>query len=461
MTTTTVPQPYLVARKNLPGTLFWCKPLPTETDFTPEDPLAFDYLAQQVGLWLFRGFTTRTSRAQYYPVVLYGLHLANLAIKKHGLAGDDQTRTRLFERWERFWALACLQSHGGALQRGHADAMRGIRGAARTWKTGDKPLPIDFPLISRQSELGALGAYLTSLREYRLVGEGSLTTTPAAQEIINTFWSEATQRDMRSVYDAYALLALDPGVEKVPRTGPQRRLALATLGERTRLTAICERVQQQQRLWSALFEQARDSSTLSLAYQLIAAEKHVTGPLSYAERVLTGIKSGEWGAVPAEVLGKVQLALAFGQVNQVLLDRFNRAYALVNSNWSGVRFSIIAADIFSPTGASELRQRCSAVLDCHERHRFSKLEFHGKPFMALLERLLKASPEESLRHLLAYHQQVQKSRHGASGWLTAEGDKLLMKRPGYSGFRSPPTFPDLKLSVVRQLLSELGKLHAA
>ena len=101
-----------------PEGLFWSEPLALESDFKKEDPLALDYLGQQVGLWLFRGFTTRTNRAQYYAVVLYGLHLADKAVRKFGYPGDDKTRIRLFERWERFWALATLEFRGGALERG-------------------------------------------------------------------------------------------------------------------------------------------------------------------------------------------------------------------------------------------------------------------------------------------------------------------------------------------------------
>jgi hypothetical protein len=41
---------------------------------------------------MFRGFTTRTSRAQYYAVVLYGLHLADVAIGTYGYPSDDKTR---------------------------------------------------------------------------------------------------------------------------------------------------------------------------------------------------------------------------------------------------------------------------------------------------------------------------------------------------------------------------------
>jgi hypothetical protein len=62
--------------------MFWSAPHVLDSDFTPGDPLALDYLGQQVGLWLFKGFTTRTSRAQNYAVVLYGLDLADKAVKK-------------------------------------------------------------------------------------------------------------------------------------------------------------------------------------------------------------------------------------------------------------------------------------------------------------------------------------------------------------------------------------------
>src|SRR5580704_16775295 len=92
-----------------PKELFWSAPLAADSDFGLEDPLALDYLAQRAGLWLFSGFTTRTSRAQYYLVVLYGLRLVERAIRDYGYPADDETRTKLFERWERFWALATVE----------------------------------------------------------------------------------------------------------------------------------------------------------------------------------------------------------------------------------------------------------------------------------------------------------------------------------------------------------------
>src|SRR5687767_3618788 len=103
--------------------LFWSAPPPDDSDFTPEDPLALDYLAQQVGLWLFRGLTTRTSRAQNFAVVLYGLQLAQRACAEFKIPPDDEHLQQCFERWERFWAMATLEYRDGQLERGDEDAM--------------------------------------------------------------------------------------------------------------------------------------------------------------------------------------------------------------------------------------------------------------------------------------------------------------------------------------------------
>ena len=253
-----------------PNGLFWSEPLAVDSDFKKEDPLALDYLGQQVGLWLFPGFTTRTNRAQYYAVVLYGLHLADVATKKYGYPGNAETRTRLFERWERFWALATLEFRNGALEQGDEDAMRGVRGAIRVWKPGSGPLPLDFPLISRQSELGGLGAYLSSLREYGLVSSDSLRPTPAAQGMLECFWSEQGERSWSQVYESYALKALELKSRNIARSSG--RLTLSGLGKRSRLSSLVQRARtaQQKRLWNALFISATDDSTLPLARQLVA-----------------------------------------------------------------------------------------------------------------------------------------------------------------------------------------------
>jgi hypothetical protein len=445
----------LQALKQLPAGLFWSAALASDSDFTAEDPLALDYLAQQVGLWLFRGFTTRTSRAQNYAVVLYGLYLADKAVHRFEYPGDDKTRTRLFERWERFWALATLEFRNGQLSRGDGDAMRGVRGATRAWFPGDKSLQADFALISRQNELGGLGAYLSSLREYGLVFPGSLRITPTAQEIVDAFWSEKAERDWSRQYEEYALGALDFDATSIPRSNG--RLTLAGLGDRSRLSCLVRRnrSEQQLRLWNALFAGARDGSTLPLAECLIAAHKdRVDDP----EMLLEGMMTGRWRSLTSDNREKVRGALLFGRVARLLLRRFDRAYGYIDEHGWVADFEAVAAACFPDSEAADLRRACAALLEAPESRRFGSLQFHGPDFLTLLRRLVSSSSTASLEHVLAFHRAVQRSRRGGGSWLRAEQGKLVMQVAGYTGYTSEAAFPGLKLNVVRQLLADLGRL---
>ena len=439
-----------------PKGLFWSAPLGLDSDFTAEDPLALDYLGQQVGLWLFRGFTTRTARAQYYAVVLYGLHLADKAVRHYGYLGDDETRTRLFERWERFWALATLESRNGQLSRGDEDAMRGVRGATRAWFSGSRPLPLDYPLIARQNELGGLGAYLASLREYGLVFPGSVRVTPAANVILDAFWSEKGERDVTHLYEEYALEALDFG--KATITRERGRLTLAGIGKASRLSSLVQRsrTKQQSRFWEALFLAARDGSTLPLAERLIAA--HHDG-IDESEPLLKGLLAGRWGTLPPSVSGKVEVALAFGRLARVLLSRFDRAYGYIDQHGWVADFNDVASASFPSDEMNVLRSVCSGVLQATESLRFRQLQFHGPELLTLLAKLAHAGPNDCLNYLLHFHRSVQRSRRGGGAWLREEQGKVVMQVSGYNGYKSDAAFPSFKLNVVRQLLDDLGRVE--
>ena len=441
--------------KSPSGSLFWSAPLASDSDFTAEDPLALDYLGQQVGLWLFQGFTTRTARAQNYAVVLYGLSLVDKAVREYGRPGDDETRTRLFERWERFWALATLESRNGQLERGDDDAMRGVRGASRAWFAGSKPLPLDFRLISRQSELGGLGAYLTSLREYGLVFSGSLRVTPAANGILEAFWSEPGERETAHLYEDYALQALDLSRSKIDRR--YGRLTLRGIGEASRLSALVKRnrTQQQTRLWEVLFVGARDGSTLPLAEQLINA--HRDG-MDDAEPLLENMLAGRWETLPSSVSARIEAALAFGRLARVLLARFDRAYGYVDQHGWVADADRVATAAFPPNDMEEVRSACHRVLEAAESKRFRQLQFHGPELLNLLSRLSVSSPRDCFDHLLQFHRCVQRSRRGGGAWLRDEQGKVVMQVPGYNGYKSDAVFPSFKLNVVRQLLADLGRL---
>ncbi|MFY0522511.1 hypothetical protein ACN28I_04635 [Archangium gephyra] len=433
--------------------LFWVAPLDQSTEFTPEDPLALDYLSQQVGLWLFANLTTRTSRAQNYAVVLYGLDLADKAITEYRLASDDETREKLFERWERFWALAVLESREGNLSRGDPDAMRGVLGAKRHWRKGTGPLGLDFKLISRQTELGSLGAYLSSLRAYRLVVPGTLRVSAAGRDIVEAFWDEAGNPRTGS-YESYALRALDQKHPQIDRK--HSGISLERVGERSRLTALGElgRRPQQARLWKALFEGAHDY-TLTLAGFLRSASKAgVEEPREFLEAAL----QQRWGPVEPELHEQLEVALRFGDVRWELLSRFNAMYGHVwESGWKARRSDTVAS-AFPRAALASLQTACQALYDVAGKHRFQSLDVHGQPFLRLVDFLRTAGPSDAFEAIFRFHQDVQRSRRGGGSWIREEGDQLVMGLASYSGFRQEPDFPSFKFNVVRQLMRDLGKL---
>ncbi|MBM4344498.1 MAG: hypothetical protein FJ100_14120 [Deltaproteobacteria bacterium] len=149
----------------LQATLVWTAPRLDTGDFSPEDPLAIDYIGQQIGNRLWPGFTSRTSRAGYYAMVCYGVRVAEELAARQSVAPDDEVRRGIFERWEKLWALAICASFGGKLPRG--DAVRGQRGVERAFAANQGAPRLNYKLLERQLQVGALGAYLTSLAAVR------------------------------------------------------------------------------------------------------------------------------------------------------------------------------------------------------------------------------------------------------------------------------------------------------
>ena len=432
------------------ASLFWAAPLAADSEFSPEDPLALDYLGQQMGLWLLPRFTTRTSRAQYYAVVLYGLHLAELAIAKYRLADGDERRKWLFERWERFWALSVLESHGGTLERGHPDAMRGIRGARRAWRPGAGKLALDYPLISRQLELGGLGAYLSSLRATGLVIDGTFKPSVIARDILDMFWDDDRERDHRIRYHNYALAALDPACTHIERK--HRNITLGRLGKHARLTAIHGRSAQQARLFERLLGSGADDNTRAIAQLVQSAE---AAGIHDPRALLDAAIAGQLGEVPAPLEALLRGARALGDATVALLDYFNRVYGIVYQQAIASRGDV-ARQALPATHLAAVQSVCRALLDEPEALALRTLPAHGQAFVHLVSQLADATPERALDALLAYHRAVQRERRRGDGWLVEDSDRLMLGLSNYPQHQADARFPDFKLGVVRRLLHDLG-----
>jgi hypothetical protein len=438
-----------------PGrSLCWVAPVAEHSELATEDPLALDYIAQQVGLFLLPALTTRSSRAQAFAMVLYGLALAERAISQYGEPATDESRRILFERWERFWALATMEFRGGELPRGDGDAMRGVRGASAAWRAGSGALPLDFPLISRQQELGNLGAYLSPLRRAGLVIDGTLRPSPAGLDIVDGFWDEAENKH-RGRYEEYALLALDRNRTKIERTNAN--LTLGRVGKASRMSSLVarSRTAQQRRLYEALFEHARDSSTLAVSSLVEAATK---AGVAAPRDLLDGAISGRFGAIDASLRELLATALRFGDVMQALLEAFDRVYAsLHRAGWTAPAMKVVSEALDAET-VSSVRAACQGLLAAPRVSDLRGLPMHGGACMRLVEELAMADGATALHSLLGYHAAVQRERRRGDGWIRAEAGKLMLAVTSYTARPDSTRFPGFKLDTARSLLVDTGRL---
>ncbi len=437
------------------GRVFWNASAAEGADLAPEDPLALDYLGQQVGYWLFGAFTTRTSRAQYFPIVLYGLELAG-SHPPAALPPTDAERVARFERWERFWALSVLQFNGGPLPRRHEDAFRGVRGANHAWSDSGGRLPLDFTLISRQSELGALGAYLSALRDTGLVHPGTLRPSPAAEEILASFWDERGAGARTNSYKTYSQRAVE-GDDAVPRNFGG--VTLRAIGERSRLSSLVarQRREQQDRLWEALFVRARDD-TLELAGLLREASSRRTGPPSPREFLERAVDQTRPSKSSDRVRSKLEFALRFGEAARQLLGQFDAMYRSVSERGWAAPADAVARDTFGSTTLAPFRSALRAVLDHQLSVEMQRLPMHGQRALSLFDQVQTGTAGEVMRLLLDYHDAVQKDRQRGAGWIRIEGGDLVLSVTSYRGHEKAARFPTFKLDVVQSLLRDLGRL---
>jgi len=258
------------------------------------------------------------------------------------------------------------------------------------------------------------------------------------------------------MYEEYVLDGMKPDAKTWARAIPSGKLTLEGLGRKSCLTSIKDkgRLTQRERLWNALFAQARDTGTLQLANCLVAANAE---GVHESEPLLEGMVQSRWSALDAEVRQRAELGLAFGRIARVLLDCFNRAYRHVQESGWHSDPAAVAAAAFPRELDEPLVGLATMLANSAQALRIDGLTFHGPGFMALVRSIGEGTAADKLQHLLRFHGHVQHTRRGAAAWLKQERGKLIMQRPGYTGYRSPTGFPPLKLNTVRNLLQDLGR----
>ncbi len=183
--------------------LAWTKYSPLENESSLQDPLAFDYFAQILGNVVLPSFTTRTSRARYYSMVCYGIYISKKYLSLQGKPFFDKDILEIFKLYEKYWARAVVESYDGKLfeRDGKELDFRGKRGALKARSDGMTSLGNDFKFLTRQLELGGLGAYRTSLEDLGLI-DYSLNLTHKGEKLAELFVD-------RHIYDKLVLKAIN------------------------------------------------------------------------------------------------------------------------------------------------------------------------------------------------------------------------------------------------------------
>ncbi len=442
-----------MAAPALVADVFWTSADDDPTEFVAEDPLALDYLAQQVGNALLPGFTTRTSRANTYTVVLYGLRAAERCLERHDLPPGERVVEETFERFERIWALAVTHHFGGKPPAG--ERMRGVRGAEKTYAASNpERLPTDYRLISRQLELGSLGAYLTSCRHHGLVDRDALRLTPVGRELAAALFVEASDTRMHGQYDEFVDVAMEPDRDRIPsKVG---KLTLQRIGELSRLGRIRERPDLQERLHQLLFAESPDATTRELASLVPdAAGRGLGNP----EQFFPALAAGTLPASP-ELARLAELAHRFGDAGTALRVAFDDLFArIVGIGWMG-RLEDALASWLPGDAFAELQERCRALLAAPSAALFARLQVHGPTFLRTARVAVDADRAGLASALLDLHESVQRERSRGRGWIRRDGGEVAIDVPAYepATVEAGRWFHDFKLRAVTQLLTDLGRL---
>lgn len=433
--------------------LFWSLAPEESGEFTPEDPLAQEYLAQQVGNWLFPGFTTRTNRANYYVMVLYGLMAVEEALRRAREHQGDRAFKDYFERFERFWAMSVVHSFGGEVPEG--ERMRGVRGVLRKYaESAAESLPLDYLLISRQIELGALGAYLTSLRHHELVERDGMRVTPRGRELGEAFFFAPDENKHYGQYDEYVQQLLVPGTTQIPaRNG---LITLQRMGEVGRLGRIRERSGLQDTLHRILFRETADRTTQQLGQIIVDADSQ---GLRSAKSVFSAVAEGHFTAEP-ELRELCRLACRYAELSTHLRRLFDSLYV----NISGRGYLAALADVvpyWLPTQQlAELQAAARDLIDSPAATRLGTLPVHGAAFLQLTRRCCEASAHQVAELLIEYHGSVQRERGRNGGWMRLLSNKVRVELSSFSAtwVEGSGWMQDFKFGAIRTLLADLGRI---
>jgi hypothetical protein len=429
-------------------TAVWTEPAPLASDFEHIDALGLRQLEQLVADWFWPGFSDRTERAGYYPMVTYGLWVAEEAARRAGLGQNDDTVRVLFNRWERLWAIAVCAHHGGTIPA--EDRMRGAVGAERALERfGRGRVPLAYPLTARGRELGALGAYLSSLRAFELVAEARLRVTPLGWRVASWMWGSPDEggRDRHEL----VLAALDPRSTTVPSR------SLTSLGERATLSGLAQRDGLRQLLWECFFGPAAAARAPVLAEMTRARLAWRDGGGGGVRDFLENMVRGTGGVrVGTTLRNSAAMALVLVDLGTALTDIFAATCDLVKAQGFHSTWSECVQHAVTPDTIRALNDALSRWRQLGMEQQIGVLPGCGRLLAFVMKRLNTQNMYNVFESVLTLHTMAQQALSQGNGWLARQGEAVFLRGPAIELAPGELRWePQLRFGAVDALLDDL------
>lgn len=430
------------------STLSWTKYGPLEDETTILDPLAFDYFAQLLGNIVLPSFTTRTSRARYYSMVCYGIYISNRYLLDKGKIYYEKDVLEAFKLYERYWARAVVEYYAGELYErdGKERDFRGKRSALRAYN--DELESLNYHFLTRQLELGGLGAYRSSLEDLELIKE-DLGLTHKGIKLAEHFIKS-------SIYDKLVLRAMNE--ERIVKK--EGKGSLTSFGFHGLLDGSTNedfyKIPEHQEEINLLKEYILDNPKNNAAITYIYQHSNAGNSMDIAEQI--SLQKAESDVGKRVVLG-FKTILAFEEL-AIIMNRIWCAIIRSAEEYLG-KLTIEQA----VTGCIEYLEALSQGyyikrLLGESEYREIVRSYHGDSFAVLLGGFQNITEEkygDFLISLIKYHTSVMKRRNSGP-WIILDGKDIIVT----AGYDYPKKTEKLdflhgyKISNILTLIKDTG-----